>query len=273
MRVKFKILNPKHQTVVAVARFVAATFIFFCAQNSFALTGEEIIRRVDANMTYGTSRFESRMVINVDGELRTKNMVSYSRGRDTSYSEFTYPPRDKGVKYLKIENNMWMYLPSVDKVIKISGSMLRQSMMGSDFSYEDAMESNRLLDKYSARLVRSETVPVTFRAAGDPVTRQRDCYVVELEAKVKDVTYYKRLTWIDKELLVPVREDLFAMSGKLLKTMTLGDVRSFGSRNFPTYMKMVNHLRKNSFTEMHIEKISFDSYVPDSVFSQSALTK
>lgn len=239
----------------------------------WGITGEEIINRVDANMTFDTARTEARMVIHVDQEVREKTMVSYEKGRDTAYAEFLSPPRDKGVKYLKIKDNMWMYLPSVDKIIKISGAMLRQSMMGSDFSYEDALESSKLLEKYTATLMGEETIPVTFRRGEENLTEQRACYVVELVAKVKDVTYYKRKVWADQELFVPVKEELFAMSGKKLKVMTMGEVKQFGSRYYPLYMTMSNLLRANSQTEMFITKIVFDIPVPERTFTQGNLTK
>lgn len=242
--------------------------------SAFAITGEEIINKVDANMTFNTARSEARMVIHVDQEVREKTMIGYDKGRDTAYAEFLSPPRDKGVKYLKIKDNMWMYLPDVDKIIKISGAMLRQSMMGSDFSYEDAMESSKLLEKYTATLLRSETIPVTFKTAANvAVTEQRLCYVVDLTAKVKDVTYYRRLVWVDKNLFVPVKEELFAMSGKKLKEMTMSDIKRFGSRSYPMYMSMRNLLRANSLTEMFVTKMQFDIPVPAKTFTQGNLTK
>ncbi|MDD4179258.1 MAG: outer membrane lipoprotein-sorting protein [Candidatus Margulisbacteria bacterium] len=243
------------------------------ARAAWAITGEEIIKKVDANMTFKTARTEAKMVIHVDQEIREKTMIGYDRGTDTGYAEFLTPPRDKGVKYLKIKDNMWMYLPSVDKIIKISGAMLRQSLMGSDFSYEDALESSKLLEKYTATLISEEVVPLTFREAGELVAKQRRCYVVDLTAKVKDVTYYRRVVYVDKELFVPAREDLYAMSGKKLKEMTMGDVRKFGARHYPLYMTMRNLLRANSQTEMFTTKIEFDVAVDPKVFTQGNLTK
>ena len=239
----------------------------------WGITGEEIIRKVDNNMTFKTSRSESKMVIHIDNDVREKTMLSYDKGRDTGYAEFLSPARDKGVKYLKIKDNMWMYLPSVDKIIKISGAMLRQSMMGSDFSYEDALESTQLLEKYSATLVSEEAVPVSFKEEGKLVTRQRVCYVVDLVAKVKDITYYHRMVWVDKLLFVPVREDLFALSGKKLKEMTMGDIQRFGNRSYPMYMTMSNLLRQSSRTEMYTTKTEFDIPVDPAYFTQSKLTK
>ena len=281
MKYKFEILNTKYETnskfkypnfklVIGILILFSISCLGFSA---YAITGEEIIKKVDANMTFKTARTEARMVIHVDQEVREKTMISYDRGQDTGYAEFLSPARDKGVKYLKIKDNMWMYLPSVDKVIKISGAMLRQSMMGSDYSYEDALESTKLLEKYTATLVSEEVVPLTFRQGEKTVTRDRLCYVVDLTAKVKDVTYYRRVVYVDKELFVPAKEDLFAMSGKKLKEMTLGDIKRFGARHDPMYMTMSNLLRANSKTEMFVTKMEFDIPVDPKVFTQGNLTK
>jgi outer membrane lipoprotein-sorting protein len=240
---------------------------------AYALTGDEIINKVDANMTFNTARMEAKMVIHVDNEIRTKELVEYAKGRTTSYAEFLSPPRDKGVKYLKMQDDMWMYLPDVDKIIKIAGHMLRQSMMGSDFSYEDALESSKLLEKYTATLVSEEVLPVTFKSGEKQVTRERRCYAIDLTAKVKEITYYRRMVYVDRELFVPVKEELFAMSGKKLKEMTVGDVKQFGKRYYPMYYTMKNLLRENSLTEMFITKVQFDLPIPASTFTQGNLTK
>lgn len=267
---KVKTQNSKSMFLILSCSFA---FLILSFEFSFALTGEEIIKRVDANMTFGTARMESKMVIHVEGEIRTKELIEYAKGRNISYAEFTSPPRDKGVKYLKIEDNMWMYLPDVDKIIKIAGHMLRQSMMGSDFSYEDALESHKLLEKYTATLVSEEVIPLTFQKAGEQVIRQRHCYVVDLTAKVKEVTYYRRMIWVDKELFVPVKEDLFALSGKKLKEMTMGDIQRFGTRYYPLYFTMKNLLRRDSLTEMMVTRAEFDIYIPPRTFTQGNLTK
>jgi outer membrane lipoprotein-sorting protein len=254
-------------------RWLGGLVVSLLAVQAFAITGEEIINKVDANMTFKTARTESRMVVHVGGEIREKTLISYDKGRTTGYAEFTSPPRDKGVKYLKIEDNMWMYLPSVDKTIKIAGHMLRQSMMGSDFSYEDAMESTKLLEKYNAALVSEEVMPLTFRKGKELISRERPCYVVDLTAKVKEITYYRRMIWVDKELMVPVKEELFAISGKKLKEMTMGDVGKFGARYYPMYMTMRNLLRQDSLTEMYTTKAEFDIPVPPETFTEGNLSK
>jgi len=251
--------------------FGVGGWMFGFADKALALTGEEIIRKVDANMTFTTARTESRLVIHIGNEVREKEMINYEKGRDTGYAEFLSPPRDKGVKYLKIADNMWMYLPSVEKIIKIEGHMLRQSMMGSDFSYEDALESTKLLEKYAAQVVTEETISVSFQKGEEQVTKQRPCYVIDLIAKVKDITYYKRRIWVDKEVFIPLMEELFALSGKKLKVMTMGDIKKIKGRFYPMYYTMKNLLRSDSLTEMFVTKAEFDIEVPPDTFTQRNL--
>ena len=243
------------------------------ATPAWAITGEQIINKVDQNMTFNTARSEAKLVIHIRDQVRTKTLRSWSEGEDKSFSEFLSPARDKGVKYLKIEDNMWMYLPSVEKIIKIAGHMLRQSMMGSDFSYEDALESNKLLDKYTVKLATEETISIKFRRGTQEVTKWRPCYVLDLTAKVKDVTYYKRKIWVDRQIFVPVKEELFAKSGKKLKVMVLADVQKYGKRYYPRYMSMRNLLRKDSLTEMFVTDIKFNIKIPKGTFTQRNLKK
>ena len=258
-RIKYQtsIINPR----IGAWKLVFGFFLMFVfwflylAVGSVALTGEEIIKKVDANMTFASSSMESKMIIKVGEQERTKKMVSFSEGRNKSFAEFTYPARDRGVKYLKIDDNMWMYLPSVEKIIKIAGHMLRQSMMGSDFSYEDVLESNNLLDKYNVGLVGSTET----------------AHILELIAKVKEVTYYQRKIWVDKKTFVPTREEMFAKSGKKLKVMILSDVKKFGKRYYPTKITLQNLLRRNSKTSMMVEKATFDIRLPEGIFTQRNL--
>ena len=269
-------------------RLLHLTFVigYLSFSQASALTGDEIIRRVDKNMTFETARFEAMMIIHVNDQVRKKKYVSYAKGRDVGFTEFFYPPADKGVKYLKIDDNMWMYLPSVTKIIKIAGHMLRQSMMGSDFSYEDALESAKLLDNYKVELLGEEIVPITFIKDTLEITKNRPCYILDLTAKVKKVTYFRRKIWVDKEVFLPVKEELYAKSGKKLKEMELGNVKEFlpvnsnrrvnrnrTRRYYPLYVAMRNLLRKDSLTEMIITKAEFDLEIPEWTFTLRNLRK
>ncbi|MCL5019921.1 MAG: outer membrane lipoprotein-sorting protein, partial [Patescibacteria group bacterium] len=179
-----KILNSV-TSLILFSSFIISIETFFNISMIFAsdLTDpKEIIRRVDNNLVPESSKSQTTMIIYERGRKYEKQMTSYGEGQKRSFAEFNSPPRDKGTKFLKIEDNMWMYMPSVEKVIKIAGHMLRQSMMGSDFSYEDILEARKLLEKYNPILQKKEQFD------------GRDCYVLELTAIAHDVTYYRRFS-------------------------------------------------------------------------------
>ncbi len=219
------------------------------------LTAEEIIRRMDQNHVFESRESHTIMRIHRYGRTRESHMRSYSKGEDSSYSEFLSPARDKGIKYLKLRNNLWMYMPSAEKVLKISGHMLRQSMMGSDFSYEDMLDSAALRERYNKELVGEEKIN------GQP------CYVLKLTQKKPGETYPTRKVWIHKTQFVTLQAELFAVSGRLLKVMKLSKVKQYGTRYYPTVVRMENKLRRGTWTEAIMKEIKFKVQLPDQIFS------
>ena len=232
--------------------FFTFPVIVFSAQ---PLTVEEIIDQIDRNMVPSSLEHRTKMIIHQKNRIDEKEMIAFALAKDTTFAFFVSPAKDKGTKYLKMGDNMWMYLPSVEKVIKIAGHMLRQSMMGSDFSYEDSLEMKKLRTHYDAEIVGEEQIT------------GRICYILDLTANKRDVTYYRRKIWVDKEHFIILKSELYAKSGKLLKEMTSQKVEQFNNRYYPTHSTMKNKLRKNSKTEMITVDIKFDVNIPDELFS------
>jgi hypothetical protein len=98
------------------------------------------------------------MVIHGMWNSRTITSKGYSRGEQTGFTEYSSPARGKGTKMLKLEDRLWIYSPSTDRTIQLSGHMLRQSVMGSDMSYEDAIEDRKLYEMYKAYIVVEESL-------------------------------------------------------------------------------------------------------------------
>ena len=238
-------------------------FILFCSTISFSQTptGKEILDRIDQNMTSETRTFTSKMVIHGRRGSRTIESKSWSQGEDKNYTEYLSPAREKGTKMLKLEDNLWMFSPSTDRIIKISGHMLRQSVMGSDLSYEDMMEDPKLLNHYTAEVLGSEVVD------------GEQCWVLELIAKTSDVAYYKRKLWVDKNKYIPLKEELFAKSGKLLKKTELKNITKIQGRWFPGRIIFKDMLKRGKGTEFIIESIQFDQEIPGYIFSKAVLRK
>jgi outer membrane lipoprotein-sorting protein len=220
-----------------------------------------ILDRVDKNMASENRVMESSMTIHGRRSSRTMTMRSYSVGDKKSYTEYLSPAREQGTKMLKLENQLWIYSPSTDRTIQLSGHMLRQSVMGSDLSYEDMMEDRKLTDIYEAKTISEETVD------------GRKAYVLELTAKVDDVSYHTRKMWIDSERYVPLKEELFAKSGQLLKRTDMSEVKQIDGRWFPTVMVYRDMLKQGDGTEFKITSIKFNQQIPEHVFTKAILRR
>jgi outer membrane lipoprotein-sorting protein len=223
--------------------------------------GNVLIRKVDDNMYSKNAVSTSRMIVHGRRGSRTMEIKSWTEGENRSFSEYLSPPRDAGTKMLKLEDKLWIYNPSSDRTIQISGHMLRQSMMGSDLSYEDMMEENELIKIYTAEV------------SGEEIINERDCWIVLLAAKKEDVAYQTKKVWIDKERYLPLREERFGKSGKLLKTTEIREVFKIGNRWYPKNMVFKDVLKKGKGTEFIIDSIEFDVDIPKTVFTKAALRK
>jgi outer membrane lipoprotein-sorting protein len=233
--------------------------IIFLSLGVSAQSADEIIDRVDRNMSSDNRVFESTMTIHGRRSSRTMTSKSYSVGDKKSFTEYLSPAREQGTKMLKLENQLWIYSPSTDRIIQISGHMLRQSVMGSDLSYEDMMEDRKLTEVYNAEVAGSEEFD------------KRQCWVLELTAKVEDVAYARRKMWIDKERYIPLKEELYAKSGQLLKRSILSNVERVEGRWFPTTIVYKDMLKQGDGTEFKITGIKFDQKIPDYIFNKAAL--
>jgi outer membrane lipoprotein-sorting protein len=224
-------------------------------------SGDEVLRRVDRNMFADSRIVLSRMIVHGRRETRTVEARSWQRGTADAFTEYLAPPREQGTKMLKLGNDLWTYSPATDRTIMISGNMLRQSVMGSDLSYEDMMADPRLEHGYSATVSGTETVD------------GRSCWVLDLTAKVEGLAYQTRRLWVDSERSVPLRENLYALSGRLLKTMQLSGFRQIQGRWVATHVLYRDVLKDGSGTEFVMTSVEFDAAVPDYLFSKAALRR
>ncbi len=218
-----------------------------------------ILDKVDKNMTSRNRIFESEMIIHGRRTSRTITSISYSAGNKQSFTEYLSPAREQGTKMLKLENQLWIYPPSTDRIIQISGHMLRQSVMGSDLSYEDMMDDRKLTEIYSAKVIGNETID------------SRDTYILELTAKVGDAAYYSQKIWVDAGRYVPLKQEMFAKSGQLLKRTTLSDVKQVQGRWFPDKVVYKDVLKDGSGTEFRMTSVKFNQDIPDYIFTKAAL--
>ena len=247
--------------MLLVTTFLLFPFLIY-PQQPLTPSGQDILKAIDANLSAGTRVLNSKMIVHGRRSKRTIASVSWIKGTERAFTEYTAPPREKGTKMLKLGNQLWTYSPQTDRTIQISGHMLRQSLMGSDLSYEDMMQDQSLWDDYLADVISSETV------------NDRDCWVLLLTAKKDGLAYHSRKLWVDKERLIPIREELFAKSGRIIKSAHIEEVMRKDGRWFPRVWVFKDELKAGGKgTEWVIEDIQFDVEIPDSKFSKAQLRK
>ncbi len=243
--------------VVSAALIAAAAL----AEDPPPPTVEEILDRMDAQMTFDSRSSVSRMLIITPEETREKQFRSFARGQEDAFMVFEKPRRDAGTKFLKLEGNLWIYFPRTEKTVKISGHLLRQSMLGSDFSYEDMTENPKMLEVYDGELLESEEIE------GEP------CFVIHLTEKERGMSYPERRYWVSKNTLLPVREERYAKSGRLLKVVRFVDVKQFEDRRFPTRLIMEDKLKEGSRTEVILDELKFKIPEPEGIFDRRNLRR
>ena len=239
--------------------FLSYSFLF---TQSDQMSADDIMKAMDQNLNAESRIITSKMVVKGRRNNRTIESKNWVVGTKLAFTEYLSPPREAGTKMLKIGEKLYTYSPQTDRVIQISGHMLRQSVMGSDMSYNDMMEDRPIDELYSATI------------EGSIMLDGRDHWIMILDAKVKGLSYPKRRSWVDKEYLLPKKEELYAKSGKLLKTASLEGIKKIEGRWFPSKFVYKDELKRNSKgTEWIIDNIQFNKKIPDSRFSKALLRK
>lgn len=236
-------------------------FIFVAPCQAEEIDAQKLLEQVDDNLWANTKFISGRLIIDNGRKVRTLTQDSWMEGVDRSYSHYKSPAREKGTKMLKIGGKLWMYTPRTDRKILIAGHLLRQSMMGSDLSYEDMMEDHKLSRSYSATHEGFED----FSGV--------NCAVLHLVARDKETTYQTRKAWIDKGRNIVLKEERFAKSGKLLKRILFKGYEKISERLFPRTMVFRDMLKENTQTTYKFDVIEFDVDIPKKYFSQSILKR
>jgi outer membrane lipoprotein-sorting protein len=226
-----------------------------------APSADSILDRVDKNAVPGNKIIVAEMTIHGRRDSRTVKSKSWIQGQDRAFTEYLDPPRERGTKMLKLGDQLWTYSPDTDRTISISGHMLRQSVMGSDLSYEDMMEDRRLRTAYDAAV------------AGEEAVDGRACWIIRMTSKTGEAAYQSRKGWVDKERFLVLKEERYAKSGKLLKEVAVRSVIRVGGRWVAERVLFRDALKQGEGTEFNVVSVEFDTAIPDALFSKASLRK
>lgn len=246
-------MKTHHKFALALALLLST---FTMAQQPSA---NSIMQKVDENMSARTRIMTMQMEIETARGTRTIESRSWSEGNNKAFTEYLAPARERGTKMLKLDKQLWIFSPSTSRTVQISGHMLRQSVMGSDMSYEDMMNDTPLLEQYEAIIDGEENL------------NDRKCWVIMLSAKNENSAYHSQKMWIDKERFVALQTDMHSKSGKLLKRIKFDNVQRIQNRWFPTTMHYKDMLKEGKGTSVRLSEIQLNATIPASTFNKANL--
>ncbi len=222
----------------------------------------EIMKAADKHMRGKTMYSEMTMKVVRPDWSRETTMKGWSKGNEYSMILITAPARDKGTSFLKRNNEIWNWLPSVEKVIKIPPSMMMQSWMGSDFTNDDLIKESSMVEDY------------THEIAGDTIIDGHECYELELTPKPDAAVVWGKLyVWVMKDEPIELRIEYYDESGALINIETLSDIRMLGGRRIPTTMTMTPVDKKGHATILTIQDVEYNKPMEDSFFSQQQMKR
>jgi outer membrane lipoprotein-sorting protein len=224
----------------------------------FANDAKEIIKKVDENIRGENLSLKMTIKIVSQGHEREMRIESYSKGSEKSFTKVLYPPKNKGITFLSLNNQMWQYIPKIERVIKIPPSMMLQNWMGTDITNDDMVKQSSIIDDYDAKLLKTKNNIATIELIPKPDSA---------------VVWGKIVTNIDLTTYTSIKDIFYDEDGEKVRYFLYKDVKKYGKYYTPTYFKVSSYDKKDAYTEIWQKDIEYDKDISDQYFKKSALKR
>jgi outer membrane lipoprotein-sorting protein len=238
--------------------FISCLLLNFSG-NTQNLSATDIVKKADDKTRGLSSQGEMTMTMVRTGWQRSLTMKYWSKGTTHAIIYISAPAKDKGQVFLKIRNEMWNWQPKIQRMIKIPGSMMMQSWMGSDFTNDDLVKQSSIVSDYSHKLLGSENV------------RGMDCYKIEMIPKeTATVVWGKVVLWITKTGFYMWKTEYYDEDNILVNTENAYNIKKMGDREIPTRMEIIpeEKEKQGQKTILEITQMVFNVKIDDSFFTQ-----
>jgi len=236
---------------VIVSLFLVSTLLI-------ADEAHDIMKKLDNNLRGHNVYMQMKMSITSMGHTRTMKMQTWAKGTKKSFVKTIYPPKDKGITFLSLDNQMWQYVPKIERTIKIPTSMMLQNWMGSDFTNDDMVKQSSIVEDYDPRILKKEGSVVTIE-----LIPKEDAAVV----------WGKIVTNIDTTTYTSIKDVFYDEDGEVVRTFYYSDVKQFGKYYTPTQWKVQPVDNLNKYTEIVLEEVKYDTKISEQYFRKSALKR
>ncbi|MGB5529083.1 MAG: outer membrane lipoprotein-sorting protein [Ignavibacteriaceae bacterium] len=236
--------------------------LLYNIDSPFAQDATEIVKKADELMRAKSSYSEITMKIVKPDWSREMAMKVWALEPDYSIIYITEPARDKGTVTLKRKTEVWNWLPSAQKVIKIPPSMMLQSWMGSDFTNDDLVKESSVIKDYTHKLIGGEKID------------GMDCYKIQLTPKPDaGVVWGKIVAWIEKATYLEPKVEYYDEDGFMVKQFIGSNLQKMDGRNIFTHWEMIPEDKPGNKTIMDYNKIQFNIDTKESFYSEQNMKR
>lgn len=233
-----------------------ALLLIFLPVAIYAQDATEIVKKSDKKLHGETSKAKMQMKIIRPSWERKVLMKTWTKGREYAMVLITEPPRDEGTAFLKRNQEMWNWVPKVDRVIKLPPSMMSQSWMGSDFTNDDLVKQSSIVTDYHHELLGTEKI------------NGYTCHKIELTPRENAAVVWGRvLLWISEDAYLQMQAKYYDQDGGLINTMKGSDIQTFDGRKLPAKLTMIPAEEPDHKTVLIYEDLQFNMPLEDSFFS------
>lgn len=223
--------------------------------------GREIVEKVESLLWANAMQGEFDMRIVTPRWERTLSLRIWMERPKRSFVRVLAPAKEAGIGSLRIGNEMWNYLPAVERTIKIPPSMMLQPWMGSDFTNDDLVKQSSAIDDYVQKVLGEESVD------GEALWK------VEALPKPDAAVVWGRIVYWVRRDFIPVKQEYFSDRGELARVMTFGEIRLVGGRTIPTRWEMKPLGKPGNSTTIVVRDARYNVPIDDEIFSQRNLQK
>ncbi|MFH1258294.1 MAG: outer membrane lipoprotein-sorting protein [Elusimicrobiota bacterium] len=215
----------------------------------------KIVEKIDRLYRSKTSISEIEMQIVTPNWERTLTMKAWTRGLNKTFIRILLPKKERNVATLRIDNEMWNYLPNANKIMKIPPSMMMSSWMGSDFTNDDLVKESSMLEDYLYRLIRP------------PDAQEGLLYVEFVPKEDKPIVWAKIIVAAGEADYIPVWQKYYDDKGVLKRVMEPKNLRQFSGRKIPSVLEVIPQNKPGHKTVIRYREMKFDAEISEDVFS------
>lgn len=243
--------------------FMPILLIVIAAFSPVDLTDANTIIKKSSENRYGDmSLGKMKMEVVRPKYTRSIEMKNWTLGNDYSLVLITAPAREQGQVFLKRKKEMWNYIPKISRMVKLPPSMMSQGWMGSDYSNDDIINQNSLIDNYIHKIIGSEKI------------EEFDCYKIEsIPKEAAQVVWGKKISWISKEDFFVLKTTSYDEDGSLLRTELASDIKTFGKHKLPSKFTIIPADKPENKTIFTILEMDFEIKLTEDFFTQANMKR